>query len=210
MLSLFLIGPVFFMLIETSLFKGPKAAIMLDLGVLLADVVCIALAYYSSWEISEYIQNHPSLFKLGGFIIFIYGWFMTFSKGSLHFKNELPPANNYLHLILKGFLLNFINIGVVVFWISIVLVISATYPEPGKFILYIGIVLTTSFYIDLIKILLAGKFHHKFNDQLAYKIRKIMGLILAVFGVILFIKSFFLTSELKKDIPIKFFEKSTD
>lgn len=195
------------MLIETSLLKGSKAAIILDLGVLLADVVYIALAYQNSCGIAEYIQTHPSLFKLGGFIIFIYGCFTTFSKGSLHFKNEVPLANNYLQLIFKGFLLNFTNIGVLVFWISVVLVISENYPKPGKFILYIGIVLATFFCIDLIKILLAGKFHHKFNDQLAYKIRKIVGLILVIFGIILFIKSFFPIPELKKDILIKFFEE---
>ena len=40
-LSFILIGPVFFMLLETSVSRGWKAAIALDLGVLTSDLICI-------------------------------------------------------------------------------------------------------------------------------------------------------------------------
>ena len=44
----FMIGPVFFMLIKTSILKGARAAIIFDIGVILADVVFILFAYYGS------------------------------------------------------------------------------------------------------------------------------------------------------------------
>ena len=44
----FMIGPVFFMLIQTSILKGARAAIIFDLGVIIGDICFILLAYYGS------------------------------------------------------------------------------------------------------------------------------------------------------------------
>ena len=41
----FLVGPVFFVLLETSAVKGFRAAFVFDLGVVLADILFIAVAY---------------------------------------------------------------------------------------------------------------------------------------------------------------------
>ena len=41
----FMIGPVFFTLIETSVTKGARAAIVFDLGVILGDISFILLSY---------------------------------------------------------------------------------------------------------------------------------------------------------------------
>ncbi len=41
----FLIGPVFFVLLETSAVKGFRAALAFDFGVILADIVFILIAY---------------------------------------------------------------------------------------------------------------------------------------------------------------------
>ena len=51
-LSFILIGPVFFMLLETSVSRGWKAAIALDLGVLTSDLICILIAYYGSKDLA--------------------------------------------------------------------------------------------------------------------------------------------------------------
>ena len=39
----FMIGPVFFMLIQTSIIKGARAAISFDVGVILGDIVFILM-----------------------------------------------------------------------------------------------------------------------------------------------------------------------
>lgn len=209
MLSLILIGPVFFMLIETSLLKGTKAAVIMDLGVLSADIVCITLAYYSSREIAAYIQMHPSLFKMGAVIIFIYGWFMLYSRNDLHFKDEISRSDSTLRLFAKGFFLNFVNIGIMVFWISVVLVVSATYNHFYEFFIYMSTVLGTFFAVDLLKIFLAGKFQHKFKDQLVYKIRRIFGILLILSGSFLFVKSFFSIPSIDRDLPLHMFKNSS-
>ena len=55
----FMIGPVFFVLIQTSILKGARAAIVFDLGVLLGDVSFILIAYYGSRSLLEKIKDDP-------------------------------------------------------------------------------------------------------------------------------------------------------
>ena len=40
----FMVGPVFFTLIETSITKGVRAALTFDLGVVLADIMFISIS----------------------------------------------------------------------------------------------------------------------------------------------------------------------
>jgi threonine/homoserine/homoserine lactone efflux protein len=49
----FVIGPVFFVLLETSATKGFRAGLLFDLGVIFADVLFLAIAYFSSFQLLE-------------------------------------------------------------------------------------------------------------------------------------------------------------
>ena len=144
MLSLVLIGPAFFLLIETSLTKGWKAAVSIDAGVIFADLVCIVVAYFGAKDLASYIETHPSLFKIGGFIIMLYGGYMFFSKPALHINNSAVVSHNYFHTFFNGFLMNMLNIGVVMFWFVIVGWVTINYPKPFEFVLFMGCLLYTS------------------------------------------------------------------
>ena len=69
----FMIGPVFFVLIETSAIKGFKAAFIFDLGVVFADVFFIAVAYLGSYRLIQSIKDKPALFIFGGIVMLVYG-----------------------------------------------------------------------------------------------------------------------------------------
>ena len=69
----FMIGPVFFVLLETSVVKGFRAAMMLDFGVVLADIVFIIVAYFSSYRLIESLKDEPALFIFGGIVMVAYG-----------------------------------------------------------------------------------------------------------------------------------------
>ena len=62
----FLIGPVFFVLLETSAVKGFRAALVFDLGVVFADILFIIIAYFSSYKLIESLKNDPAIFIFGG------------------------------------------------------------------------------------------------------------------------------------------------
>ena len=156
----FMIGPVFFVLLETSIVKGFRAAVAFDLGVIIADVIFIFLAYFSSYQLLENLSNQPGLYIFGGTLLAVYG-VIIFSKKPNKQNIETnfeTPKNNYLQLFLKGFFLNFINIGVLVFWLGIIIVVAPNFEgNINRFFVFFSALISAYFITDLIKILLAKR-----------------------------------------------------
>lgn len=191
MLSLVFIGPIFFLLIETSFSRGPKHAIALDVGVISADILCIVAAYYTSADLVTLIDKHPGFYRITALIIFVYGIFMMVSKTKMHIQGEEKLINqNYIKTFANGFLLNLLNVGVILFWLVTVISVRNQYPSQSDFILYLVIVILTYLAIDLFKIFLAKQFHDRLTQNVANKIRKIVGVILILFSVFIFMQSF--------------------
>ena len=84
MLSLVFIGPIFFLLIETSFSRGPKHALALDFGVITADLLCIIAAYYASADIVQLIDKHPGFYRITSILILAYGIIMMVTKTKMH------------------------------------------------------------------------------------------------------------------------------
>jgi len=190
----FMIGPVFFTLIQTSILKGARAAIAFDLGVVFGDIAFILIAYYGSRSLLEQIKDDPRLFFIGGSILVVYGLITYLSKKDKNTKEkaiDVPEKSNYFGLILKGFLLNFINIGVLAFWLGMILVIG---PEldmnSGRIFNYFAVILFSYFLTDLGKILLAKQLKKRLTPKVISKIQRTMGIILIIFGVVLILKGF--------------------
>lgn len=191
MLSLVFIGPIFFLLIETSFSRGPKHAIALDVGVVLADILCIVAAYFASADIVYLIDKHPGFYRITAMIIFVYGIYMMVTKTQMHIPNEEKFINqNYFKTFINGFLFNLLNVGVILFWLVTVISVRKQYPDTSGFTLYLGIVIATYLLVDMIKIFLAKQFHYKLTQNLANAIRRGVGIILIIFSFLIFLQSF--------------------
>lgn len=202
-LSLVLIGPVFFLLLETSVSRGWKAAVTLNLGVITADVFCILIAYFGSKDLALAIQNNPSIYIFGGFFILIYGLVMYVSKPNVKMRNVNVVNKNYFKTFMNGFLLNLLNIGVIVFWFFIVSTVVIQYPNQNDTLLYMGIVLATFFSIDLGKIFLAQKVKDSFTVRRIFYLKKTIGFILMIFGIIVILKGFGVFEQIDQQIENK-------
>lgn len=198
----FMIGPVFFMLIQTSILKGARAAIAFDIGVLLGDIFFMLVAYFGSRSLLEKIKDDPRLFFVGGLVLVVYGLITYLDKSNKKEVEEtdvtISEENNYFKLALKGFFLNFINIGVLAFWLGLVVVVGPTYNmEPQPIFWYFTTVIIGYFITDLGKILLAKQLKAKMTPNVIYKFKKIMGVILIVCGVFLILQGFIPKEQLK-------------
>lgn len=191
MLSLVFIGPIFFLLIETSFCRGHRHAFALDLGVITADILCIVAAYFASADLVELIDKHPGFYRITALIILVYGIFMMLTKTQMHIANEKKIiSQNYFKTFVNGFLFNILNVGVILFWLVTVISVRNEYPDLQNFLLYISLVIATYLVIDLLKILLAKQFHYKLTQNLANKIRKTVGIILIIFSFFIFLQSY--------------------
>lgn len=192
----FMIGPVFFMLIQTSILKGARAAIVFNIGVILGDITFIIIAYLGSRRLLEQIKDDPRLFFIGGLILIIYGLITYLDKSNKKEAEatpviDIPVSNNYLKLLFKGFFLNFINIGVLGFWLGLIVVIGPTLNmNPTHIFWYFTTIIISYFVTDLGKIFLAKKLKSKLTPLVIYKIKKTMGIMLIIFGIFLLLKGF--------------------
>ena len=191
MLSLVFIGPIFFLLIETSFSRGHKHALALDIGVISADILCIVASYFASGDIVTIIDDHPGFYRITALIVFVYGIFMMVSKTKMHLPDEAKfISQNYFKTFINGFLFNLLNVGVILFWLVTVISVRNQYPDTQNFILYVSLVILTYLTIDLVKIFLAKQFHYKLTERLANNIRKGVGIILIIFSFFIFLQSY--------------------
>ena len=198
----FMIGPVFFVLLETSVTKGFRAAVVFDLGVILADIVFVTIAYYGSKTLLEQIQDDPRLFVLGGGILFIYGLFTFYKRRKPILTDEnlvVVEKNNYFGLFIKGFFLNCINIGVLAFWLGVVVVVSSNLEMNSTRIFnYLTAIIVAYFLTDLLKIVLAKQLKNKLTPEVIRKIKRGMGIALMIFGLVLASKGFLPDATMEK------------
>jgi threonine/homoserine/homoserine lactone efflux protein len=188
-------GAVFFVLLETSVVKGFRAAVAFDLGAILSDIVFILIAYFSSYRLLESIKDEPALFIFGGLIMVTYG-IISLLKISKSARNTLVDdeardiiKKNYLSLFAKGFLLNFINIGVLGFWLAIIITWGPQLDlDPKRMMVFFTSVIVSYFAIDVCKILLAKQLRSNLTFKNISKIKKGISIILMIFGLVLVFK----------------------
>jgi threonine/homoserine/homoserine lactone efflux protein len=192
----FTIGPVFFVLLETSATKGFKSALVFDIGVILADMVFITIAFYSTNNLIEKVKDDPNFLVFGGVLLIVYG-IISFIKTSNSFKmivreyRKVTIQKDYVKLFIKGFLLNFINIGVLLGWLGFIVVANSIATNENGVMVFITTMLVTYFMVDLFKMAAAKRLKNKLTPRLIFKTKKIIALVILGFGVLLLVQGLF-------------------
>ena len=193
----FLIGPVFFIVLETAATKGFRAAIVFDLGVVTGDIIFIAIAVFSSYSIINTLKHEPALYIVGGLIMVSYGIF-SFIKLKRNSKNtdeiiiDEIIKNDYKSLYFKGFFLNIINVGVFGFWLLIFVSFGPILElEPQRMWVFFSSVIFTYLLVDIIKMMLAKNLKHHMTPVNIIKIKKLTSVLLVIFGISIMLQGWF-------------------
>ena len=193
----FMIGPVFFILLETSITKGFRAALAFDLGVVLGDVFFIGVAYLGSYRLISSLKDKPALFIFGGIVMVAYG-IISFVKLKKQSKIQYEAIEdeiikkNYGSLFLKGFFLNVINIGVLGFWLAIIISVGPKLEmQTPRMLTFFTSVILTYLVVDCLKIVLAKQLKSKLTPINILKIKKGISIVLIVFGLVLMVQGWF-------------------
>jgi threonine/homoserine/homoserine lactone efflux protein len=195
----FTIGPVFFTILEISVSKGFKAAVFFNIGVVFSELVFFAVAYASTSNLLNSIQENPSWKILGGVLLAFYagitllGMYQNKEKKEQQnlFKSP-PPSPNLIKNLIKGFGLNIINFAVLVFWILIVANYAPGFQDSQyKMIVFFLVIVGTYFTIDLGKIYLAQQLKTSLTDSVITKIKLIVNVIILIIGLVLIFEGFF-------------------
>ena len=193
-------GPAFFLLLQTSIEKGVKAALSFDLGVLLADLIYIALSFLFFNEIAKLTKGENEVIvKLIGGVIFIgFGVYSLFKSNPRQLKSSRMQVQDspvegkeFLKSFLKGFVLNLLNPGIVFYWFGIMTLGSDELGVSSNSMLlfYIGIILVVFFSIDVLKVLGAKRLQPYMTPNLFKALNILTAIVLLGFGLMLAIRS---------------------
>jgi len=180
-----LIGPVFFTLIQTSIEKGFKKAMLVALGIVLSDISYILLAYFG---VSKYLKSSghdASVAYIGGAILLAFGLFnLMRARQHIVITREAINAKGFFRYIVKGFLINGISPFVLIFWVGAMSLATAKYKYTGEeLLLFFTAIIVVVIATDMLKAYLATRLRKFFTPKLFKILNLVVGIALCLFGL---------------------------
>lgn len=131
--------------------------------------------------------------------------FVKLKRVQVHTLQMAPPnlRRDYLNLFAKGFLLNFINVGVLGFWLAIIITLGPKMDmDTERMFQFFSFTIGAYFVTDIIKITLAKQLRQKLTPHNILKVKKISSILLILFGLVIIAKAFMPKSEGELNLPI--------
>ena len=195
-------GPSFFTLIQTSINKGFKSAMLLDIGIILNDIMVVALMMMTNIQFN--ITDEKNLLLPGiaaSVILIIFGIYTyTLSPNKIihisennnqkieKIEEKYDDARWYVYLS-KGFVINIFNPFVWIFWITCVATASSNFGgnKYSLFVFFVGVFATTLFF-DTLKALGAYSLKRFFTEKMLKLLNQVTGIALIIFGLFILAK----------------------
>jgi threonine/homoserine/homoserine lactone efflux protein len=182
-----LVGPIFFVLLDTSIQKGFFFGFLMAIGILISDTLYIIITYTGLAQLINNDSFKNILGVGGGAIMIIAGITSMLKKKSNNNPTqqikEVKKTDHYSS-IFKGFILNTMNPAVLIFWIGAVsyVTIDLKYSNLYALSFFLG-TLTITFTTDLGKSYVAQKISKIITPLFILWLNRIAGLALTLFGI---------------------------
>jgi threonine/homoserine/homoserine lactone efflux protein len=179
--TLFVIGPVLFILINATIKNGTRSGISVAFGIFIGDLIYAILILINGIDFlinNTFLNSYLSL--IGFVILFSFGLIYTFKKDT---KNKLhlnQGKKTHIQNFIKGFSINFFNPFVLSFWLLMTKYGSDKYSVDVNYFLIaivIGILI-----IDIIKVFLSKKLNSMVHSKKILLFYKISGIVMILFS----------------------------
>lgn len=188
----FLIGPTFISLVQTSIHRGFRSGVQFAIGVVMSDLVFIALSYLGALQIFQNESNQVTMGFVGGLILMGFGA-VTFTR-----KYVMPApvsievrvkGQGVLKYVMKGFFMNVFNPFLLLFWIGVMGIATSRYSIPSREILvFFAGVIGMVFVADVFKSFIAHRIKRYLNARVLTIINRVVGICLVLAGIGLIIR----------------------
>lgn len=191
LISSFLTGPVFFAMIKTSIEKGFMAGFSLALGVIISDIILIAIVLFGSQFLvyQESFDKYVGIF--GGIFLLAVGVYYLFSKVSINYENNTMIKISKRGYLLKGFLMCILTPSTLMFWIIVSGIISVKLNNSlNEKLFCFFIAMATQLAIDSLKSYYSSKLRYRIKEDTLRKLNKVAGIIIISFALWLLYKTY--------------------
>lgn len=181
-----MLGTVFFSLIKNSLNSGYKTGIYIASGVVLCDIIFIALAILST-EFAKFLKNNQNTISiLGGLVLIIMGIIMFIKSKPKPDDGKIfkSTSKSALYFIGNGFLLNVVNPVNFFSWLAIssILRVKLNYQINDQ-IIYFSACLFSIFSVEVAIAYFASLLKKWMTDKIVQRINQISGLVFIGVGI---------------------------
>ncbi len=187
-----MVGPGMFTLIQTSIHRGINAAFWLAVGILLSDASAVICCFLGAQQLFNNPQSYTYVGIIGGLILTGIGIYTFRHKVHFDENNQLiqvrvagPPM-----YVLKGFILNFVNPFMWIFWFATLALVTTNFSEKHDTLVFLIGTLTAVFSSDLCKVFIAGKLKKYLTPKILMRVNHLIGLTLIACGIILIVRVF--------------------
>lgn len=186
----FLIGPLFFSILQAGLERGAKAGVALASGIWLSDLGYVwllerSVSFLETLGQSESFRLWAGLFSAVLLAAFGIGT-LFFAKAALLGESRAASQGSLLRYAFRGFIINSINPFTVFFWLGIGgSLVSMQSHERLSFFTGMFAVLIAA---DTLKAWGAKKLKQWLTPPIVVKIQKTIGFLLIVFGIAILVR----------------------
>ncbi|MFD2561290.1 LysE family translocator [Aquimarina rubra] len=175
------VGPVFFLLLNSSFQYGVKAGVAVAFGIIISDIICVALCYYGLSSFMTVTQNQFWIGIIGSIILFGLGINYLLKKAVI-IEGVSLASKKLSTFFIKGFSVNFFNPFVFVVWIGVYTYGEEKYSETSLLMVFLIAVLTAILTTDLLKVFLSEKLKKFISEYRLNIFFKVTGVLLLLFS----------------------------
>ncbi|HEU5147727.1 MAG TPA: LysE family transporter [Chryseosolibacter sp.] len=183
----FLIGPVFFTILQTSIERGFSSGAFVAVGVSLSDAFYITVTYLGVYQLFDQGGFREYLAYFGGIVLLMFGAYYLFIKSRKLSRASAQEvrADNPWKLVGKGFIINGLSPMVLIFWLGTVGIATTKfgYSTPQKAVPFFASIVGTVLVTDLLKAKLADKLRRLLTPPFIKRLNLVLGFVLVVFGI---------------------------
>lgn len=187
--TILFIGPVFFLLLKSSIDESKEAGFSVALGIIVSDILCLYLCSYFA-PFFQKQQNLQIAAVLGSILLLVMGISYIKSKYKVQSKKKFTNRS-FMNFFTKGFLINFVNPFVFAVWLGFIIYANKTFSTQYDRVTFHTGILVGIFSTDILKVFLAQPIKTKLTPKLMEKIYKIIGVILLIFSLRMLVFAFF-------------------
>jgi threonine/homoserine/homoserine lactone efflux protein len=179
------VGPIVFTVIKQSLNNGIPGGFAFIAGISVSDIMLVVLSNFFT-NLFDVLKTHKAVLAIvaSGLLILVGVYYLFFKKPKLQTDVSVGFNNtDYIRIFITGFIMNLINPGIIVFWLTT----ATTFIDHSLNIrvLIFTIALLIALLADVFKVLLANKIRKRLTPKNIHRINQINGVILIGFGIII-------------------------
>ena len=179
------VGPIVFTVIKQSLVNGHKGGLAFIAGISLSDILLVIFSNLFTGLFDLLNAHKRTLSVIASIFLIVAGLFYIFLKKVKDIdpddKGEGLETHEYTKLVVSGFIMNLINPGIIVFWLTTAT--SFSRDTINQRLLLFGTALLIALAADVFKVMLAGKIRERMTHKNLVLASRINGFVLVAFGV---------------------------